>query len=122
MAHRRVRAAAIAASFSMAVALALPLLVACSTGATELASGGKLSVVAAEDFWGSLARQLGGDRVEVDSLIRRPETDPHDYEPTARDARAVASARYVIVNGIGYDPWAGRLLSANPSSARAVLK
>ncbi|HZQ38522.1 MAG TPA: zinc ABC transporter substrate-binding protein, partial [Dehalococcoidia bacterium] len=48
-------------------------------------------------------------------------TDPHDYEPTPKDARAVASARYVIENGIGYDPWAQKLLAANPDSGRKVL-
>jgi len=82
---------------------------------------GKPSVVAAENFWGSLAAQLGGDRVEVTSIIRNPNADPHDYEPTAADARSMASAQLVIVNGIGYDPWAQRLLAANPVSGREVL-
>jgi zinc/manganese transport system substrate-binding protein len=78
-------------------------------------------VVAAENFWGSIARQLGGDKVSVQSIIDNPDTDPHDYEPTPGDARAVASASYVIVNGVGYDPWADKLLKANPDHGRAVL-
>jgi zinc/manganese transport system substrate-binding protein len=78
-------------------------------------------VVAAENFWGSIARQLGGDKVAVRSVITNPDTDPHDYEPTPADGRAVASARYVIVNGIGYDAWADNLLKANPVSGRTVL-
>src|SRR6266571_7211982 len=82
---------------------------------------GVLHVVAAENFWGSIASQLGGDRVQVSSVITNPATDPHDYEPTAADARTVAGARMVIVNGIGYDPWADRLIAANPVSGRAVL-
>src|SRR5947209_8201140 len=93
---------------------------ACST-ASSMASGRRLRVVAAENFWGSIARQLGGDKVAVQSIIDNPDTDPHDYEPTAADARAVASANDVIVNGIGYDPWADKLLKANPDKDRAVL-
>jgi zinc/manganese transport system substrate-binding protein len=83
--------------------------------------GGALQVVAAENFWGSIAAQLGGDRVRVTSLIANPATDPHDYEPTAVDARALAGAKLAIVNGVGYDPWAPKLLSANPVKGRIVL-
>jgi zinc/manganese transport system substrate-binding protein len=80
-----------------------------------------LQVVAAENFWGSIAAQLGGDRVHVTSIITSPATDPHDYEPTAADARTMAGAQLVIVNGIGYDPWASKLLAANPVDGRVVV-
>src|SRR5947209_15813697 len=90
-----------------------------SVGATT--SGGPLQVVAAENFWGSIASQLGGDRVHVTSVITSPATDPHDYEPTAADARTLAGAKMVIVNGIGYDPWAPKLIAANPVGGRIVL-
>ncbi len=83
-------------------------------------SGG-IQVVAAENFWGSIAAQLGGNRVQVTSVITSPATDPHDYEPTAADARSIAGARMVIVNGIGYDPWAQKLIDANPVHGRVVL-
>jgi zinc/manganese transport system substrate-binding protein len=82
---------------------------------------GKLRVVAAENFWGSIAAQLGGDKVAVRSIIVNPSTDPHSYEPTAGDARTMAGARLVIVNGIGYDEWASHLLAADRSSGRTVL-
>lgn len=81
-----------------------------TTGAT---SGRVLDVVAAEDFWGSIAAQLGGDHVQVVSIITNPNTDPHAYEPTAADARTLAGAQLVIENGIGYDPWVPRLLAAD---------
>ncbi|HEY7630650.1 MAG TPA: zinc ABC transporter substrate-binding protein [Thermoleophilaceae bacterium] len=51
------------------------------------------------------------------SLIHNPATDPHDYEPTPSDARAMAEAQLAIVNGVGYDPWATKLLDANPWTA-----
>jgi zinc/manganese transport system substrate-binding protein len=81
----------------------------------------QIQVVAAENFWGSIAAQLGGSRVQVTSIIDNPATDPHDYEPTAADARTVARAQLVIVNGIGYDSWAPKLIAANPVSGRIVL-
>jgi zinc/manganese transport system substrate-binding protein len=78
-------------------------------------------VVAAENFWGSIAAQLGGGKVDLHSVIVSPDVDPHSYEPGAGDARAMARAQMAIVNGVGYDGWASRLLDANPSSGRVVL-
>jgi zinc/manganese transport system substrate-binding protein len=92
-----------------------------SSRTTSGATSGSVRVVAAENFWGSIASQLGGGRVQVTSVISNPATDPHDYEPTALDARTLAGAQLVIVNGIGYDPWASKLLAANPVSGRIVL-
>ena len=81
----------------------------------------QIHVVAAENFWGSLAAQLGGTRVQVTSVITNPATDPHDYEPSAVDARTFAGAQMAIVNGVGYDPWAPKLIAANPVHGRIVL-
>jgi zinc/manganese transport system substrate-binding protein len=78
-------------------------------------------VVAAENFWGSIAQQLAGSRVAVTSIIVNPDTDPHDYQASAADARTMAGAKLAIVNGIGYDKWASQLLAANPVSGRTVL-
>jgi zinc/manganese transport system substrate-binding protein len=93
---------------------------AASSGSSSSGSG-KLQVVAAENFWGSIASQLGGDKVRVTSIITNPATDPHDYEPSPQDARTLAAARLAIVNGIGYDGWAEKLLAANPVGGRRVL-
>jgi zinc/manganese transport system substrate-binding protein len=95
------------------------VLTGCAAGGGP--GGGRPSVIAAENFWGSIAAQLGGDRIQVSSIITNPNADPHDYEPTAADARLIASASYVIENGIGYDPWTQQLLDANPVQGRAVL-
>jgi zinc/manganese transport system substrate-binding protein len=80
-----------------------------------------LKVVAAENFWGSIVKQLAGSRASVSSIITNPETDPHSYEARPSDGRAIASAKYVVLNGIGYDPWAQKLLDANPDRSRKVL-
>jgi len=78
-------------------------------------------VVAAENFWGSIAKQIAGDKADVQSIITNPAQDPHSYEPTANDARAMAMSQLAIVNGVGYDPWAPKLLDANPDGARIVV-
>jgi len=80
-----------------------------------------MQVVAAENFWGSIASQVGGDRLKVTSIITNPATDPHDYEPKPADARLLANSQYVILNGAGYDPWVQKLLDANPVSGRKVF-
>jgi zinc/manganese transport system substrate-binding protein len=104
--------------------LALVSFVTALAGCTPTSGAGGttgVGVVAAENFWGSIASQLGGDHVHVTSIITNPNADPHDYEPSAADAREMATAGLAIVNGIGYDPWAQRLLDANPASGRAEL-
>jgi zinc/manganese transport system substrate-binding protein len=94
----------------------------CSTAASRTAGTQRIvRVTAAENFWGSIARQLGGRHARVISIISSPNTDPHSYEPTAADARAVASSRIVIENGVGYDPWMARLLAADEGAGISVL-
>jgi len=85
------------------------------------ASHARFRVVAAENFWGSLAAQLAGDRAQVQSIVTDPEADPHSYQPNAQDARAIAGANMVIINGLGYDEWAHQLVQASPASGRVVL-
>jgi zinc/manganese transport system substrate-binding protein len=95
---------------------------ACSTAGTAVRQGGRMiTVAAAENFWGSIARQVGGSHVKVYSIITNPQIDPHSYEPTAADARTIASARLVIENGAGYDPWVGRLVTADQGQRLSIL-
>src|SRR5260370_10159492 len=92
---------------------------ACGGGPT--ASPGSLNIVAGENFWGSIATQLGGSKVNVQSGVTDPNADPHEYESNTNDARAFAQADLVILNGAGYDDWGKKLLDANSSSHRQVL-
>lgn len=92
-----------------------------NVAATTIASTAPIRVVAAENFWGSIASQIGGNRINVISIITNPDTDPHDYEAKPADARTVASASYVIFNGAGYDPWVIKLLAANTVRGRREL-
>jgi len=77
--------------------------------------------VAAENFWGDIAAQLGGPDVVVRSIISDPNADPHLYESDAADAAAVARADVVIDNGAGYDDFMSRLLGTGASSVREVV-
>jgi zinc/manganese transport system substrate-binding protein len=105
----------------LAVAICAAALAGCGGSGSSAATGSKLNVVAAEDFWGSIAEQVGGDRVVVTDIITNPAADPHDYEPTAEDGRVLASAQVSIVNGIGYDEWASKLLAANADDSRVEV-
>ena len=68
--------------------------------------GTKIQVVAAENFWGSLVSQLGGNLTTVVSIVSNPNTDPHEYEANATDGREISQANLVVLNGVGYDDWA----------------
>jgi len=120
--RRRVAPATLAFSAAVLAALAL-MLAGCDRSGTASSPGGgeAFQIVAAENFWGSIAKQLAGTKASVTSIIVNPGTDPHSYEPNAQDARTIAGAQFAIVNGIGYDNWAPKLLEASPLSGRVVL-
>jgi zinc/manganese transport system substrate-binding protein len=105
----------------VALLAGLALLAGCGRTASAPSAGGKFRVLAGENFWGSIASQLAGEKATVQSIIVNPATDPHSYQPNTADARAVAEANMVIVNGIGYDNWLAQLLSADPEGGRTVL-
>ena len=104
---------------SLSLLVLLGGIAACGAGTASPA--GKINVVAAENFWGSVAEQLGGTRVSVQSVVSDPNADPHEYESSANDARAFADANLVILNGAGYDDWGQKLVDANPAAGREVL-
>jgi zinc/manganese transport system substrate-binding protein len=119
------------ARFAVAVLAAVAVvtcLAACASGssgasassATPAGSDHLLHVVVAENDWGSIADQIGGSAVRVTSIITDPNADPHVYEPTPADARAVARADLVWYNGIGYDEWMPKLLSADPRHPKVL--
>ncbi|WP_055426968.1 metal ABC transporter solute-binding protein, Zn/Mn family [Bifidobacterium aesculapii] len=108
--------AASAALFSMA---------ACGSGsstsddsAASGAAGGKIEVVASINQWGSVARDLGGDHVEVTNIMTKTNVEAHDYEPTAQDVAKFGSAKVAVVNGADYDPWASK--AAGSTKAEVV--
>jgi zinc/manganese transport system substrate-binding protein len=85
------------------------------------ADDASIGVVAAENFYGDVARQVGGGRIAVLSILSNRDQDPHLFETTSGVVRQVADARIVIFNGANYDPWMQKLLDAAPRSGRTVI-
>lgn len=84
-------------------------------------SGGAIEIVAAENEYGDMAKSIGGDAVTVTSIMSNPNTDPHTFEASANVAKAIASARIVIENGLGYDDFIGKLESASANNQRVTV-
>ncbi|HTX22328.1 MAG TPA: zinc ABC transporter substrate-binding protein [Candidatus Aquilonibacter sp.] len=81
----------------------------------------KISIVAAENFYGGVAQQIAGDSANVTSILSNPNQDPHDFTTDAATAKAVANADIVIYSGIGYDDWMNKLLGAQGKPGRIVI-
>jgi zinc/manganese transport system substrate-binding protein len=101
--------------------LALAGLLALALAPAAPAAEGKLAVVAAENFYGDVARQIGGERVAVISIMNSPDQDPHLFETTPGIVRQIAGAQLAILNGADYDPWMEKLLAAAPRPNRKVI-
>jgi zinc/manganese transport system substrate-binding protein len=90
-------------------------------GCGGTSTSGRLNVVAAENVYGSIASQIGGGRVSVTSILTNPNADPHLFEPGTANGLAVASAKVVLQNGLGYDAFMTELEDAAPSKSRIVV-
>lgn len=100
----------------------LCLLSACASLVPVTQAGDSIRVVAAENFYGDIARQLGGRAVQVSSILSNPDVDPHEYQASVQTGIAVSQANLVIENGGGYDSWMENILAAAPDSRRLLLK
>jgi zinc/manganese transport system substrate-binding protein len=103
----------------LAAAAALGITLAALTPAR--ASELKIPVVAAENFYGDVARQVGGDRVSITSILSNPDQDPHLFEITPAIVRQIAAAQVVVYNGAAYDPWMENVLRVTPKAGRMVI-
>lgn len=108
-------------SFALIRASALGLCLAFAAGTAVRAADGKIAVVAAENFYGDIAQQIGGDRVAVVSIMSNPDQDPHLFETTPGVVRQIAGADVAILNGADYDPWMEKLITAAPHPGRVVI-
>ena len=92
-----------------------------TTAPSTRAADGKVGVVAAENFYGDVARQIGGDDVTVASIMSNPDQDPHLFETTPGIVKQIAAAQIAIFNGADYDPWMDKLLKASPKPGRTAI-
>jgi zinc/manganese transport system substrate-binding protein len=86
-----------------------------------LAFAEPVNIVAAENFYGDVATQIGGVHVAVTSILATPDDDTHLFEASVSIARALVTAKIVIVNGVDYDPWMEKLLAANKAPGRREI-
>lgn len=91
------------------------------TSTQTSAQSTRVPVVAAENFYGDVIRQLGGDRVQVTSILNNPDEDPHLFEASPKTARALQHAALVVYNGANYDPWMDKLLGATKSDGKRTV-
>jgi len=82
----------------------------------------QIKIVAAENFYGGVARQIAGNNATVTSILSNPNQDPHEFTTNASTAKAVADADIVIYSGIGYDSWMKKLLSTQGKPGRVVIE
>jgi zinc/manganese transport system substrate-binding protein len=80
-----------------------------------------VKVVAAENFYGDMASQIGGANVAVTSILASPDDDPHLFEASPATAKALSDAKIVIANGVDYDPWMEKLLGASKAAGRKEI-
>lgn len=80
-----------------------------------------IPVVAAENFYGDLAQQIGGGDVTVTSILSSPDQDPHLFEASPSTAKQLSGAKVVIVSGADYDPWMEKLLEASKAPGRKEI-
>jgi zinc/manganese transport system substrate-binding protein len=85
------------------------------------AQAAPITVVAAENFYGDVAAQIGGKHIEVSSILTNPDDDPHLFEASPSTARALAAAKLVVYNGVDYDPWMEKLLASNKVDGRVAI-
>lgn len=97
------------------------ILSGCSSTGGSTADSGKVQIVASTNVYGDIAKQVGGDDVEVTSLITSAAQDPHSYEASAQDRLAVSRADVVMENGGGYDPFVDTLLDAGSTEGVVVI-
>jgi zinc/manganese transport system substrate-binding protein len=109
------------AAMKMPAGLTAVLLVMLAALTVAHAADGKIALVAAENFYGSVARQIGGDRVSVASIMNNPDQDPHLFEVSPSIIRQIAAAKIVVYNGADYDPWIEKLLTVTPKPDRTVI-
>jgi zinc/manganese transport system substrate-binding protein len=89
--------------------------------ATVVPNRAAIPIVAAENFYGGVAKQIGGDQVSVTSILTNPDQDPHLFTVDPKTAREMSTAAIVIGSGIDYDPWMAQLDSAHPNPARVSI-
>jgi zinc/manganese transport system substrate-binding protein len=93
---------------------------AMAAGMLPASAQDKLPVVASFSILGDFVKNVGGDRVSVDQLVG-PEGDAHVFQPSPADAKKLAAAKVIFVNGFKLEGWIDRLIKASGTEANIVV-
>jgi zinc/manganese transport system substrate-binding protein len=93
----------------------------CDAAGAQATQPARVPVVAAENFYGDVIHQLGGDHVQVTSILSNPDDDPHLFEASPKTARALQHAALIVYNGADYDPWMDKLLGASKGNDKRTV-
>ena len=99
----------------VALAVAAPL------ASAYAADSAVIKVIGVENEYADVVSQVGGKFVQVQAIVTDPNTDPHTFEASPSVAKAIAAAGLIVVNGVGYDDWADKIISATPRPHRRVI-
>ena len=91
------------------------------TVAAPHARPGQIAAVGAENQYADVISQIGGRYVSVTAIMSNPNIDPHAFEASPSVAAAIAGAKLIVQNGLGYDTFMNRIESASPDASRAVI-
>jgi zinc/manganese transport system substrate-binding protein len=93
----------------------------CVIGFTASSIAKPIHIIAAENFYGSVAKEIGGPFVQVTSILNQPDQDPHLFNITPSVAKGLEQGNLIVYNGLGYDPWMQNLLSVGAVSSRTII-
>ncbi len=109
------------ARFAGAAVFAAPLCLALLGAGSVASAASAIKAIGVENEYADVVAQIGGRYVEVTTIVSDPNTDPHSFEASPRIAASIASARLIVKNGLGYDAWVDKIMSASPSAQRKVI-
>jgi zinc/manganese transport system substrate-binding protein len=119
--HHRLRPARASVSFLGAILAGSLALTACGGDPVASSKPGVIRAIGTENEYANVISQLGGQYVQVSSILNNPNSDPHTFEVSPGLAAAVSQAQLIVQNGVGYDSWMNGIESASPSSSREVI-
>lgn len=97
------------------------LLAAGPMGIVAAEAAGPVRAIGVENEYADVISQIGGKYVQVQAIETDPNTDPHTFEASPKIAKEIAAAQLIVVNGVGYDDWADKIMSASHRPNRKVI-
>jgi len=101
--------------------MSLSIAMVLTAGAVNAAQSAPLTAIGVENEYADVIGQISGKYVDVQAIETDPNTDPHTFEASPKVAREIAAAGLIVVNGVGYDAWADKIMAAAPRPNRKVI-